>query len=102
MTTYFITRHLGALDWANKRGVHFDIHLTHLLTLEELSAGDMIIGTLPINLVAQANQRGIRYVHLSLEISPELRGVELSADQLDECNASLIEFCVTQKPFLYN
>ena len=94
MTTYFITRHHGAIEWAQVNGVHFDVHLEHLLDLGILSAGDVIIGTLPINIVCQINELGVHYVHLSLEIPPQLRGVELSAQQLDECKVTLQPFVV--------
>lgn len=96
MTTYFITRHLGALGWAKQNGVDFDVHLTHLNDDMPLKAGDVIIGTLPINIIAQINAMGVRYIHLSLAIPPQLRGVELSAKQLDECQASLEEFTATK------
>ncbi len=94
MTTYFITRHAGAIQWAKLQQLQFDIHLEHLLNIDELNAGDVIIGTLPINLVAQLNERGVRYIHLSLEIPADLRGVELTAEQLQQCKASLEEFAV--------
>lgn len=31
MTTYFITRHHGAIDWADANDVHFDVHLENLI-----------------------------------------------------------------------
>lgn len=92
MTTYFITRHLGALDWAKQNGVDFDVHLIHLNDDMPLKVGDVIIGTLPINIIAKINATGVRYIHLSLTIPSYLRGVELSVKQLDECQASLQEF----------
>lgn len=95
MTTYFITRHHGALDWAKATNIDFDIHLTHLSDDILLNAGDIIIGTLPINIVYKINQMGVRYLHLSIEIPADLRGVELSHEQLLQCNASLQEFIVT-------
>lgn len=94
MTTYFITRHAGALAWAKQQNLSFDIHLEHLLNLEQLQAGDVIIGTLPINLVYQLNLKHVRYTHLSLNIPSHLRGIELSTTQLDECQATLEEFFV--------
>jgi len=99
MTRYFITRHLGAAAWAEQNHVHFDLHLTHLNDIEALQKNDMVIGTLPINIVAILNRKGIRYVHLSLKIPAELRGIELTAQQLDACQATLEEFEVKQKPF---
>lgn len=94
MTVYFITRHPGALEWAKQSNITFDVHATHLFSLERFQAGDKVIGTLPINLIYQLNQAGVRYFHLSLVVPSELRGVELNAKQLVECQASLEEYVV--------
>ncbi|MBE8233044.1 MAG: CRISPR-associated protein Csx16, partial [Endozoicomonadaceae bacterium] len=51
--------------------------------------GDIIIGTLPINLVAEVNQRSGRYLHLTLALPSDMRGKELSADALVQYGASL-------------
>lgn len=72
----------------------FDVYLTHLNDDMPLKAGDVIIGTLPINIIAQINAMGVRYIHLSLTIPPHLRGVELNVDELNECQATLEEFLV--------
>lgn len=92
MTTYFVTRHQGAIDWAKASNVQFDVHLTHLGDDIILKSGDTVIGTLPINIIAQINAMGVRYIHLSLTIPPHLRGVELNVDELNECQATLEEF----------
>lgn len=94
MTTYFITRHTGALQWAVAHNISFDVHLTHLDNLDALTQGDIVIGTLPIHMVHQINQLGVRYWHLSIEIPPSLRGAELNAEQLNDCHATLEEFVV--------
>lgn len=94
MTTYFITRHLDSLTWAKDNHIHFDKHLTHLDTLDELKSGDTVIGTLPINMVYQINQLGVRYLHLSLNIPKDLRGMELNTEQLKACNITLEEYHV--------
>lgn len=94
MTTYFISRHMGAVEWAKANNIAFDMHLEHLLSVDALKSGDTVIGTLPINLIAQINALGVRYIHLSLEIPPELRGVELNVEQLNECRATLQAFYV--------
>lgn len=96
MTTYFITRHPGALQWAISHHVAFDVHLEHLIALDTLESGDVVIGTLPINIVYRINAHGVRYLHLSLEIPPQLRGVELDVAQLKTCKATLEEFFVTK------
>ena len=100
MTVYFVTRHAGALAWAAQNQLHFDCHLEHLKDITLLKNGDVVIGTLPINIVYALNFKGIRYIHLALQIPAELRGQELSAEQLIQCQAMLQEYTVTQKPFL--
>lgn len=98
MTTYFITRHPGAVDWAQSQGIHYDQHTEHLLAMDQLKAGDVVIGTLPINMVFELNSRGVRYQHLALDIPRELRGIELSAEQLSQCQARLEEYSVERLP----
>ena len=97
MTIYFVTRHSGALAWAEQNHLYFDLHLEHLVDLQQLKANDVIIGTLPINMVFQLNRKEIRYIHLSLEIPPQLRGVELNIEQLHACKATLEEFVVEKE-----
>lgn len=96
MTIFFVTRHLGALAWAKKQGINYDVNLEHMGTIDHLKPNDIVIGTLPIHLVYALNQKKVRYVHLSLQIPAHLRGQELTVEQLDECQASLQEFHVLQ------
>lgn len=95
MSIYFITRHTGALAWAKQKHLQYDVHLEHLSDLSLLKTGDLVIGTLPINIVYELNVQGVRYIHLSLQIPAELRGVELNAQQLEE-------YQVQRKPFFPN
>lgn len=93
MTTYFISRHPGAVQWAREQGVPVDKQLAHL-DIGDIHTGDIVIGSLPVNLVAQLNRKGARYLHLSLNLSPEWRGLELSVEQMRQCQARLEEFRV--------
>ncbi len=88
MTTYFVTRHPGALEWAAVEGVIVDRVLAHF-DPECTQPGDVVLGTLPINLAARVCARGGRYLHLSVEVPPEWRGRELSATDLRVCGARL-------------
>ncbi|MCB1770006.1 MAG: CRISPR-associated protein Csx16, partial [Candidatus Competibacteraceae bacterium] len=81
MTTYFVTRHPGAVDWAATEGLIVDIQAAHL-DPQIIQAGDTVIGTLPIHLAAQVCERGGRYLHLSMEIPQEARGCELTVADL--------------------
>lgn len=91
MTTYFISRHSGAIAWAILQGFQVDQQLAHF-DVSVVNVGDMVLGTLPINLVAEVNQRGARYFHLTLELPAELRGQELTAEIMQAYGARLEEF----------
>lgn len=93
MTTYFITRHPGAIEWAARKGLQVEVQLTHL-DPALIQPGDTVIGTLPVNLAAQVCARGGRFFNLSLNLTSEARGRELSADELERYGARLEEFTV--------
>ena len=94
MTTFFVSRHPGALDWAAGESITVDTVIAHL-DPEVIESGDVVIGTLPIHLAARVCERGGRYLHLRLEIPPDWRGRELSAADLLQFGARLEEYRVT-------
>ncbi len=93
MTTYFISRHPGAVEWATRQHLHVDHVLPHLHPAQ-VQPGDTVIGSLPVNLAAQVCAKGAAYWHLSVELPAELRGRELSADDLEQLGARLQPFDV--------
>lgn len=97
MTVYLVSRHKGAVEWMNHMKHHYDVHLTHLDSDDKLSAGDTVVGSLPINLMADLGERGISYLHLSLYIPEHLRGIELSAEQLSQLDAKLEAYSVKRE-----
>lgn len=96
MTTYFVSRHPGALAWAAEEGIQVDQLITHLDT-EIIQPGDQVIGSLPVNLAAEVCQRGGRYLNLSLALTPELRGHELTVEQMRACGARLEEYQIERR-----
>lgn len=94
MTAWFVSRHPGAIEWAARQGLAVD-RFVHHLDLALVHGGDTVMGSLPVNLAAAVCDRGARYLHLSVELPPDLRGKELTADQLDQLGARLEEYQIT-------
>lgn len=93
MTVYFITRHPGAIAWAHEEGIEVTYLIDHL-DVANIQSGDLVIGTLPVNLAARVCARGGRYLHLSLELPPDWRGRELSAEDMRRFGARVEEFVI--------
>lgn len=93
MSTWFISRHPGAVAWARSQGLAVDTWRPHL-DVELVQPGDTVAGTLPIHLAAQVCARGARYLHLSLDLPAAWRGRELTAEELAQAGARLEAFTV--------
>jgi CRISPR-associated protein Csx16 len=93
MTTWFITRHPGARDWAEQQKLAINRYSTHL-DPAEIAAGDTVIGSLPVHLAAAVCAAGARYYNLSIDLPADARGKELSAEELSLFKARLEEFRV--------
>ena len=91
MTTYFISRHPGAVDWAESEGYRVDQQLSHF-DVTIVNKGDKVLGTLPINLIAEVNVRGAEYHHLTLDLPSELRGKEITASDMRQYGARLEQY----------
>lgn len=91
---YLVTRHRGALTWAVRHGLRARKVAMDNFDPSIVRPGDVVIGTLPIQLVAEVNRLGAHYWHLTMDVPPEWRGRELSADDMDACGARLHEFRV--------
>lgn len=90
---WFVSRHPGAIAWAKRQSLVIDRWVEHL-DPAEVNAGDIVIGTLPVNLAAGVCKLGARYFHLSLKVPAEWRGRELSSDDLQHLAARLVPYCV--------
>lgn len=97
MTTWFVTRHPGAVEWAARQGVQVDQHVAHLNTTD-IAPGDIVIGILPVHLAAQVCARGGRYFNLSIRMPVDARGRELTADELEAFDTSIEEYAITAAP----
>lgn len=93
MTTWFVSRHPGAIAWAHQTGFDVDHRVEHLLP-EQVQEGDVVIGTLPINLASEVCERQARYLHMRLDLARDDRGRELSVEDMQRCGARLEEYFV--------
>jgi CRISPR-associated protein Csx16 len=94
MATWFISRHPGAYSWLTSQAILVDKFVTHLDPLN-VNSGDVVYGNLPVNLACQVIERGARYMHLSMQLPQNLRGQELTAEQLIVCQAQFVEYQIT-------
>jgi CRISPR-associated protein Csx16 len=93
VTTTLITRHPGAIEWAARQGLTVDQQIAHL-DPAAVKPGDVVIGTLPVNLAAEVCARGGQFFNLTLDLPADQRGRELAAEELERYGARLEEYCV--------
>jgi CRISPR-associated protein Csx16 len=91
---YLVTRHPGALAWMREQFQEPVQHVTHLDDSNTLHVGDCVAGILPAHQISALNARGVRYLHLCVDMPASLRGQELSAEQLNQLGAHLQEYRV--------
>jgi CRISPR-associated protein Csx16 len=95
MSTYLVTRHKGAIDWAQRQGLMFE-HLAHLGDLTLIKPGDWVIGPLPVGRIADIIAAGARYSAIDMDMPENARGPELSADDMERYGARLVEYRVVR------
>lgn len=97
MTTLLISRHPSAIAWVKSQRTVDEV-LTHLdeKRLAQLTADDTVIGTLPLHLAAKVCEQGATFLYLILDTPPELRGQELTLEQMNQLGAKLQGYIVQQ------
>lgn len=93
MTTWFVSRHEGAIAWAKGQNLLVDRWVTHL-DAQQVAEGDTVIGTLPIHLAADICARGARFLFLELNLAQSQRGKELSEYDMMKMNCFLREYVI--------
>lgn len=91
--TLVVTRHAGAVEWLKAKGFEGCEVVSHFAP-EMVQADDVVVGILPLNLVAEVNAKGGRFLALDMNVPSELRGVEMTAQLMTELGARLQEYRV--------
>ena len=101
---FIITRHSGAVEWMREeypslfhRHTEICSHLSKS-HLEDLSSQDRVIGIIPIHLGEKICSKGADLVLIQVHVPPELRGEELTAQDMRRLGASLRRYVVTGTP----
>lgn len=82
-----VTRHAGAVEWLRRHGVEGEVVAqADAATV----AGRVVVGALPLHLAALAAE----VVAIDMNLPPNLRGVDLTPEQMDECGATLRRYRV--------
>ena len=87
-----ITRHKGLVEWLRRRGIEGEV-IAH--ATEDDVRGKDVIGNLPLHLASVA--LSVTVVDMPY-LSPELRGQDLSPEQMDEAGATLRRYVVVGEP----
>ena len=93
MSTWFVSRHPGAISWAKEKNLAVDFWATHL-DVNQIKSGDIVIGVLPMPAAALVCAKGARFIALKIQLPENLRGKELTAQTLDCLNCTLAEYRV--------
>lgn len=96
MTTLFVSRHQGAIEWIKQQSIQVDAFIEHL-NVDNIQADDVVIGTLPIYLAAEVCQKGAKFYFLSVNVAREQRGTELTCEQLEKQGCSLQQFYIEKR-----
>lgn len=91
---WFVSRHQAAIDWVRSQNIKVDYFVEHLGANDQPKAGDIVIGNLPVHIIARLNHQGVRFMNLQIHVSPEQRGKELNLQEFEQTLPSLTEFLV--------
>ncbi len=96
MSILLISRHPGAVEWLQQYAPFQPDAVYAHLSLNQVQAGDIVIGTLPIQTAAKIIEKGAQYWHLSIELPQNLRGRELSLAEMKQLPVQLDQFSITR------
>ena len=82
-----VTRHKGAVEWLRQQGIEGKV-IAHA-TAEDV-IGQQVVGVLPLYLASLT----LAITSIDIDLPPELRGKDITPEQMDECGAKLVTYKV--------
>jgi len=92
---YIVTRHIGAVEWLQSKGINGKV-VAHL-DPDILQPQDCVYGNLPMVLAWKICQMGAHYHHISIVVPEQMRGRELTAQEMSEVGARVDRFFVSRE-----
>jgi len=85
-----VSRHQGAIEFVESSG--FSGEVVEHFSIEMVTPGMVVVGVLPIHLAAEVLNRGGRFYQIIMPSVPqEMRGQELTPEQMRQYGARLME-----------
>jgi len=78
-----VSRHPATIEFLKEKLPNAKV-IEHLNGPDDISFGALVFGNLPLHMVEQLLQKGCRFIMVSLNIPRELRGKELSREELEK------------------
>lgn len=94
MTTYIVSRHDATTQWILNNlphGTTTAVHMKHF-ELQQVQKGDIVIGVLPIHIIAQITAIGAIFYSFEINTPFHLRGVELTLQQVENLSPKLVQY----------
>ena len=86
MKTKIVTRHPALIEYLSEHGIKAEETLSHA-GVEDVRGQD-VVGVLPMSLACEC----ARFREVSMRIPTELRGQEMSIEQIRACNPRIVEY----------
>ena len=94
MKTICVTRHEGTVKLLKEMDIRVDEVVSHL-DIDVVEDGDIVVGVLPVHIAAKVCEKNAKFYAVSLDLPEELRGIELSYEQVKGLGISIKEFYVS-------
>ncbi len=91
---YLVTRHKALIELVSLLNINIDHQLPHLVNVDMITKNDCVYGNLPIELIAKICEKEAKYFNFNLTIPYNLRGKELTLDELKNYSCGFEQYVV--------